>query len=102
MNTRGYWHVLDWVNELRLPLPGRPVVTCYRFTPHRVDPRSNWDKFPVDMLTPYREVPVKGKRPRRSGLLGIITDDSGDHIDLRAEWRKSKLGVVYVRVFASP
>jgi hypothetical protein len=53
------------------------------------------------MLTPYREVPVKGKRPRRFGCLGIIADDSGDHIDLRAEWRKSKLGVVYVRVFAS-
>jgi hypothetical protein len=84
------------------PLPGRPIVHLIRFTPRRVDPRSNWDKFPVDMLTPYREVPVKGKRPRRFGCLGIIADDSGDHIDLRAEWRKSKLGVVYVRVFASP
>ncbi|MBK9496855.1 MAG: hypothetical protein IPO08_20580 [Xanthomonadales bacterium] len=78
----------------------RPVVTCYRYTPHRVDPRSNWDKFPVDLLTPYREVPIKGKRPRRSGLLGLIRDDSGDHIDLRAEWCKSKLGCVYVRVFS--
>jgi hypothetical protein len=84
------------------PLPGRPIVHLIRFTPRRVDPRSNWDKFPVDMLTPYREVPVKGKRPRRFGCLGIIADDSGDHIDLRAEWRKSSLGVVYVRVFASP
>lgn len=81
------------------PLPGRPIVHLIRFTTNQVDPRSNWDKFPVDMLTPYREVPVKGKRPRRFGLLGVIADDSGDHIDLRAEWRKSSLGVVYVRVF---
>jgi hypothetical protein len=90
------------VTKYSSPLPGRPIVHLIRFTPRRVDPRSNWDKFPVDMLTPYREVPVKDKRPRRFGCLGIIADDSGDHIDLRAEWRKSKLGVVYVRVFASP
>jgi hypothetical protein len=38
--------------------------------------------------------------PRQSGLLGLIVDDSGDHIDLRAEWVKSKLGCVYVRVFS--
>lgn len=91
---------LDFIGPVSIPLHDRPVVTCYRYTPHRVDPRSNWDKFPVDLLTPYREVPIKGKRPRRSGLLGIIRDDSGDHIDLRAEWSKSKLGCVYVRVFS--
>lgn len=89
-----------WLDPEHEPLPGRPVVTCYRYTPHRVDPRSNWDKFPVDLLTPYREVSIRGKRPRRSGLLGLIRDDSGDHIDLRAEWCKSKLGCVYVRVFS--
>ena len=82
-----------------LPLPGRPVVTCYRYTPHRTDPRANWDKFPVDMLTPLRAVPTK-KGVRNFGCLGIIRDDSGDHIDLRAEWVKSKLGCVYVRVFS--
>ena len=87
-----YW---DWQ-----PLPGKPIVHLIRFASRRVDPRSNWDKFPVDMLTPQRFVPVKNGKTRHYGCLGLIEDDSGDHIDLRAEWRKSKLGVVYVRVFA--
>lgn len=86
---------------LTLPLPGRPVVVCVRYTPHRTDPRSNWDKFPVDMLQPQKVV-VTRKGVRRSGLLGVIADDSGEHIDLRAWWERSKLGVVYVRVFHEP
>lgn len=81
------------------PLTGRPVVECLRYTPRRTDPRSNWDKFPVDALTPYKCIQTKDG-PKTFGCLGLIRDDSGDHIDLRAEWRKSKLGCVYVRVFS--
>lgn len=81
----------------RSPLPGRPIVHCTRLTPYRTDPRSNWDKFPVDMLRPYTRT-ARGE----SGALGLIVDDSGDHIDLRAEWVPSKLRCVYVRVFADP
>jgi hypothetical protein len=96
---RGNWRANDWGCERPLPLPGKPVVTCYRYTAHRTDPRSNWDKFPVDMLRPHTMQLTK-RGPRQSGLLGLIVDDSGDHIDLRAEWVKSKLGCVYVRVFS--
>jgi hypothetical protein len=92
---RGEYHV--WWDGV---LPGRPVVTCYRYTPHKTDPRSNWDKMPVDMLVPERIVREKSGKVRHYGLLGLIRDDSGDHIDLRAEWVKSKLGCVYVRVFS--
>jgi hypothetical protein len=42
----------------------------------------------------------KGKL-MQSGCLGLIVDDSGDHIDLSAWWERSRLGVVYVRVYAA-
>ena len=75
------------------------MVHVLRHTPYKTDPRSNWDKFPVDALTPYRRIETKNG-PKTFGCLGLIRDDSGDHIDLRAEWVKSKLGCVYVRVFS--
>ena len=77
-----------------LPLKGKPLVVCYRFTKDPVDDSSNWQKFAVDILT----VPTK-KAPKRR--LSIISEDDPMSIDTLVKWKPAKLseGVCWIGVF---
>lgn len=73
----------------RRPLPGRPAISCVRFTSMEADPDTGWSKVPVDRL----QVKNKG--------LGFIANDRGRDIDLRCWWESGRRGAgfVYVAVY---
>lgn len=94
------WHK----SNAPIPLPGRPVICCIRYSSTSPDSTSGWSKVPVDCLQPggvrittstvtapdgkthkiQREKPFKG--------LGIIASDSPQHAEVYEWWEPAKRG----------
>jgi hypothetical protein len=74
-----------------VPLKGRPIVQCIRFSARAPDAFADSFKTPVDCLCPSRNRMHKGIARRVPGI-GLIADDRPDACDVRQRWEYAPVG----------
>jgi hypothetical protein len=67
------------------PLDGKPTVLFVRWTSSKPDDDAAYTKVPLDCL-------------KAKGGLGLIADDSPDHVTVRCAWEKNASNVCIVEV----
>lgn len=84
-----------------VPLPGRPVVQCIRFSARAPDAFADSFKLAVDCLSPSRFRRYKGI-PRKIPGIGLIVDDRPEVCDVRQRWEyaPAKTGFCVIEIWS--